>query len=423
MSEEIKNELEDMDNEVWKKLFLDGKETKYQVSNKGRVKNDKIILSQCLKNEYYFVKLSKKNYRVHRLVAMCFIENPENKPTVDHIDRNKLNNNLSNLKWATQSEQCLNRSQINNNRRSRSVWRLDKETCQKLQNYKSFVEAGKWVIKNKYTESIKLVKKYISKAVCNKQEFFGFKWVYDEEIKEEEIKEEEIWKEIPHIFINNKGIFASNFGRIKISNGKISNSCNKENKTRDYLTVSIFRKSYAVHRLIAQTFLENPEKKEIVNHKNGIKHDNRLENLEFVTQSENLRHAVSIGLIKSKKIVQYSLTGVKINSFVSITEASRQTNIDRVTIGKCCTGKKKSSGGYFWKYDDGKEVKIPMKKISNINKPVIQYSIEGDKIEEFDTIKIASEKTNINLNSITSCCTGYKNQKTAGGFIWKFRDN
>jgi len=51
----------------------------------------------------------KKNFKLHRLLALHFIPNPENKPCVDHIDGDSLNNNLNNLRWATKSENCRNR--------------------------------------------------------------------------------------------------------------------------------------------------------------------------------------------------------------------------------------------------------------------------------------------------------------------------
>lgn len=87
----------------------------YDVSNLGRIKNKQgIILKQRKTNwGYYKINLSNNNRKytkyVHRLVAEAFINNINNKPTVDHIDRNGFNNNINNLRWATMREQNLNR--------------------------------------------------------------------------------------------------------------------------------------------------------------------------------------------------------------------------------------------------------------------------------------------------------------------------
>ena len=106
------------DLEIWKDI--DGYEGLYQVSNKGRIKSlysvtnneERIIKQQTNHNGYNTVYLSingkRRKFVVHRLVAMMFIPNIENKPCVDHINTIRNDNNVENLRWVTHKENCNN---------------------------------------------------------------------------------------------------------------------------------------------------------------------------------------------------------------------------------------------------------------------------------------------------------------------------
>lgn len=120
-----------------------------------------------------------------------------------------------------------------------------------------------------------------------------------------------------------------------------------------YLYVYLYkngkRKTLKVHRLILLTF-EGPSDLQ-TNHKNCIKTDNRLENLEYVTNLENMTHARKNGLFKNiqKQVSQLNLLGDHIRSFVSMHEADRQTGISFRCISQCCHGRYKTAGGFKWR--------------------------------------------------------------------------
>ena len=128
----------------------------YTVSNIGTVKfhspyNNKIYTRTPRVNKDGYLAVcaggneSGKNTLVHRLVALAFIPNPKNKPFVDHIDNNRLNNNVENLRWCTNQENSFNRQAPKNNTSGvKGVYRNQKENkwCSTIQTKKKTLYLG-----------------------------------------------------------------------------------------------------------------------------------------------------------------------------------------------------------------------------------------------------------------------------------------
>lgn len=123
-----------------------------------------------------------------------------------------------------------------------------------------------------------------------------------------------------------------------------------------------------IHRLVAETFLPKDDGKNVVNHKDGNKHNNTVGNLEWVTYSENSKHAARTGLLnmepfvvagstaRKKKISQTDASGKTIKVFDSAAEAARQLGLSKGNISSCANGARKTSGGYRWQFVQGVEI-------------------------------------------------------------------
>lgn len=403
----------------------------YSISNLGNVMNNKTNrpMKLSIKCGYYHVSLTNKDCRkgckVHRLVALAFIQNLENKTDVNHIDKNKLNNNVSNLNWMTRKENNQHKSNglVYTSNKNKPIIRMNVDE-DILQIYNSIEDAGIWAFENKLTKTSHNGRNAIGNCVNGlSNTAYRFKWKYlDNSLENEEWREINLKKIFGEEILIDKKYYVSNLGRFKNSYGQIME--NYKTNDNGYIRVYIYRRTFLLHRLVAFAFLENPENKETVNHKDGNKLNNNIDNLEFATNQEQQIHKFNIGLGNNftRKVVQYDLEFNKIKEFNSIVEASKELNIGKAGINSTCLYKQKQSGGYIFRYIEDlsfdKSQKIVINK--NIGRNVCQYDLNMNLIKIHNSIAEASKNANVHKNNIWGVINNLR--KTSGGFIWKYLD-
>lgn len=291
LSSDFKNnftEYED-DEEEWKVIE---EFPQYLASSLGNIKHKETNQLRALKaNNGGYITISinnkdniRKTVKVHRLIADTFLNNIENKETVNHKNHNKTDNRVINLEWATTKEQNNHKNHNNlytNNNKKVLQYDLDGNF---IKEYNSIKEIGRIFNKNPADIS------KICNNVKGKKTFSEYIWKF----KEDEILENEIWKSIN---IDNHIFNVSNFGRVKSKNNIISYGSTSSN---GYMRVTSQKdkvsKTMYIHRLVAATFIENKlnNKDQVVNHMDGNKQNNNVNNLEWITYQENSKHSFDL---------------------------------------------------------------------------------------------------------------------------------
>lgn len=184
---------------------------------------------------------------------------------------------------------------------------------------------------------------------------------------------EEVWKDIEGY----EGIYqVSNLGRVRsldryteqvglqgctFERFRRGTIIKQEPNKRGYLTVGLYdasvhkKRRLYVHRLVAMAFVQGYKAGTEVNHIDEDVTNNRADNLEWITQIENLRYGTRgqrVNKNRFKSVQQYDTEGHLIATFKSMNDAERETGIYRNSIKLCCQGKTKTAGGYRWRYTE-----------------------------------------------------------------------
>lgn len=191
--------------------------------------------------------------------------------------------------------------------------------------------------------------------------------------------ENEVWKDV----VGYEGLYqVSNLGRLKslekstkFYSGYQKKICERKYPERiicknhisnGYLQIELFKngkvKRLTMHRIVAKTFIPNPNNYPCVNHKDGNKLNNNANNLEWCTYKQNTEHAIKTGLTKNKgknngfsrAVNQYDLQGNFIKKWDCIMDFYKSINKSEKSssVSSCCSGKYKTAYGYKWKYAD-----------------------------------------------------------------------
>ena len=184
---------------------------------------------------------------------------------------------------------------------------------------------------------------------------------------------EEIWKDIEGY----EGTYqVSNLGRVRsldryteqpsVKGGtheRLRKGCilKQRQSERGYKTILLYNQAdrkkhlYYVHRLVAFAFVPGYSEGKEVNHKDEVITNNHADNLEWITQMENLRYGTRgqrVNKNRFQSVQQYDTDGNLIATFKSMSDAERETGIYRRSITLCCQGKTKTAGGYRWRYTE-----------------------------------------------------------------------
>jgi len=402
-----------MSVELWCDLPANLSLSKYQISTRGQVGNKQTgyLLSLSESKGYKRISLyqddgKQKSCLVHRLVALTFIPNPENKSTVNHKNHDRTDNSVCNLEWATVTDQNRHKQKVKTRRyRLINQFTLNRQFVKTWNSKKELKENGLNPNMNNSpngTVHAEYVFQYADLCVYPGEVF------------------------VPMIVEGNT-IAVSNMGRYyRFLNGKIRSGITGGNPTAEgYMYCTINKHPYLLHRLTAHAFVVRPSHLEniphdelVINHKDGNKANNVIDNLEWCTNAENIQHSYDqLSHKNTTPVDQYDLHGNLVARYKSATEAMRSVDGgSKSNIISCCKGDFSTSYGFVWRYKDQPFGQV--RPYSTAHWVPVRRIDPNGQIVEYASVTIASEETGAHRSNIVKCCDG--EIKTSVGFRWQY---
>lgn len=384
-------------SERWLSVTISGYDT-YQVSSMCRVRNSKGKVMSPTQQGHVHLSNNGKTLKMYVSILGCLAfhgSRPSKDHTVDHIDRNWQNNNVENLRWASKSEQAQN-SDKSRAVGTRMIHRISAAVAPTIFN--SIAEAAKHFGLKKTTlhgrfsrhSEIRIGGGVLTYAPVKPVDPLTVKTIPD-------------WMcpEANSVRLSRCGlVYTSKQWRVGSLQGR----------PHKYYSVNIGGTLYLVHRLIAAAYLGKPDdpRKIYVNHKDGNGFNNAVENLEWVTPSENNQHAVDTGLTKTTAVVQYSLDGVRLQEFASVQRAADAVSGVFQNITHACTNKRPSAYGFMWSYKEGAPASRPPICRGSKRREVRQYDLSGALMATFESGRVAAKALGFSAPQICMCCKGTK---------------
>lgn len=386
-----------------------------RVKGKFLTKKTNYEIKQSLQKDHNngYLVCCIKEYRihVHKLIFVSFNGEVGENKVIDHIDRNKLNNTIENLRAVSRSENALNR--VRKQPQSNKVIAISVCNENDIICFENRHEAAEY-----FDISESIIRYYIKKQTnCN-----GYILTWDNQISNLSgykpvgvIKGYDFGSKY---LANNEGTIITGFSGIyrtvrqqDLSGYKAVTLKNKGNS-----------KGEMVHRIVAKLFLPNGEENYntslVVNHLNENKFDNRAINLEWTTRKDNSVYSCA------KKVLQICpKTYNIINNFISIAEAGKHININKGVVQALKSGG--LCGGFYWVYETDKhqikdKIKLERCKQPTRWKSVSQIDVNtGEVIKTFKSISEAGNEVGANPR-VSGICRAIKKGGICCGYKWRY---